>query len=106
MLSNTIKQMKKKKEIQIPQNSGDRHRSTTFVKVDVQSERFPEMNKIIRSFLKVENLSIKLFYDFEKGRFVFKVYDKKTRSVGVIIIVHFEIIHLLMMNLMIIGWRS
>jgi hypothetical protein len=72
--------------IQVFENKDNHHRSTTLVKLDnVHSNSFMEMKKFVRSYLMVEKISIKLFYDFEKDRFDFKAYDKKTRSRGVVI---------------------
>jgi hypothetical protein len=72
--------------IQVYQNKDNRHRSTTFVKLDtMHSNSFTEMKKFARSYLKVEKISVKLFYDFEKDRFDFKAYDQETRSQGVVI---------------------
>lgn len=72
--------------IQVYKNGINRHRSTTFVKLDnIHLRSFEEMKKFARSYLHVKSISVKLFYDFVKDRFDFKAYDMDTHSRGVVI---------------------
>ncbi len=72
--------------INVFQNAQPRHRSTTFVYLDVSHiSSLKEMKKFAGAYLGTNQLSLKMFYDFHTHRFDFKAYMKNDRNKGVVI---------------------
>lgn len=63
-----------------------RHRSTTFVYLDISHiSSLQKLKKFAGDYLGTKKLIVKLFYDYHSDRFDFKAYNKDDRSQGVVI---------------------
>lgn len=72
--------------INVFKNAQPRHRSTTFVNLDISHvNSLKEMKKFACNYLGTKKLSMKLFYDYHKDRFDFKAYSCNDRCKGVVI---------------------
>lgn len=72
--------------INIFKDAQSRHRSTTFVKLDVSHiDSLKKLKEFAANYLGTNKLSVKLFYDFYYHRFDFKAYNRDDQSKGVVI---------------------